>query len=57
LNDDYLALPELPGTTGAHLFGSNKKLELQQAKGAVLLHLPAELRDPVDTIVVLEKSR
>jgi alpha-L-fucosidase len=56
-NDDYLALPELPGTVGAHLFGSNKKLELQQAKGTVLLHLPAEIRDPVDTIVVIEKSR
>jgi alpha-L-fucosidase len=53
-NDDYLALPELPGVTGAHVFGSNKKLELQQAKGWALLHLPAETRDPVDTIVVLE---
>jgi hypothetical protein len=47
----------LPGVTGAHVFGSNKKLELQQAKGSVLLHLPAETRDPVDTIVVLERSR
>jgi len=36
------------------VFGSNKKLELLQAKGSVLLHLPAETRDPVDTIVVLE---
>jgi len=56
-NDDYLALPELPGVTGAHVFGSNQKLELQPAKGTALLHLPAEIRDPVDTIVVLEKSR
>jgi alpha-L-fucosidase len=56
-NDDYLALPELPGVTGAHLFGSNRKLELQPAKGTALLHLPPEIRDPVDTIVVLEKSR
>ena len=56
-SDEYLALPELPGVTGAHLFGSNQKLELQPVKGTALLHLPAEIRDPVDTIVVLEKSR
>jgi alpha-L-fucosidase len=56
-NDDYLALPELTGVTGAHLFGSNQKLELHAEKGMALLHLPAEIRDPVDTIVVLEKSR
>jgi alpha-L-fucosidase len=55
--DDYLALPELPGVSGAHLFGSNQKLDLHQAKGTLLLHLPEEIRDPVDTIVVLEKSR
>src|SRR6185295_3834343 len=55
--DDYLALPELPDVTDAHLFGSNKKLDLQRSKGMALLHLPAEIRDPVDTIVVLEKSR
>jgi alpha-L-fucosidase len=55
--DDYLALPELPDVTDAHLFGSNKKLDLRQSKGMALLHLPAEIRDPVDTIVVFEKSR
>jgi alpha-L-fucosidase len=55
--DDYLALPELPGATGAHLFGSNTKLDLQKLNGGLLLHLPADARDPIDTIVVLEPSK
>jgi alpha-L-fucosidase len=55
--DDYLALPDVPGVTEAHRFGSGAKLDLQKLKGGLLLHLPAEVRDPVDTIVVLEQSK
>ena len=53
--DEYLALPELSGITQAHLYGSGTKLELSKLNGGSLLHLPAENRDPIDTIVVLEK--
>jgi alpha-L-fucosidase len=55
--DDYLALPNVAGVNGAHLFGTNAKLELQKLSGGLLLHLPAEARDPVDTIVVLEQAK
>jgi alpha-L-fucosidase len=53
--DEYLALPELSGITQAHLYGSGTKLELSKLNGGSLLRLPAENRDPIDTIVVLEK--
>jgi alpha-L-fucosidase len=55
--DEYLALPELPGIKEAHLFGSNTKLELKSLSGGLLLRLPTDARDPIDTIVVLEQSR
>jgi len=55
--DDYLALPEVPGVTGAHRFSGGAKLDLQKLKGGMLLHLPAQVHDPVDTIVVLEQSK
>jgi alpha-L-fucosidase len=51
--DEYLALPELPGVTGAHLYGSNTPLELKLLNGGMLLRLPGAIRDPIDTIVVL----
>ena len=54
--DEYLALPELPGVTGAHLFGSNAPLELKPLNGGLLLRLPKEGRDPIDTIVVLQRG-
>lgn len=54
--DDYLALPQLPGVREAHLFGSEKKLELKKLAGGLLLRLPSDQRDPIDTIVVLEKT-
>jgi alpha-L-fucosidase len=53
--DEYLALPDLPGVKEAHLFRSNAKLDVQKLDGGMLLHLPAAVRDPVDTIVVLEQ--
>ena len=53
--DEYLALPELPGIKQAYLYGSGTKLELSKLNGGALLRLPAENRDPIDTIVVLEK--
>jgi alpha-L-fucosidase len=55
--DEYLALPDLPGIAGAHLFGSNAPLELKTLSGGLLLRLPKESRDPIDTIVVLEQRK
>ena len=54
--DEYLALPELPGVTRAHLFGSNAPLELKPLNGGLLLRLPKEGREPIDTIVVLQRG-
>jgi alpha-L-fucosidase len=55
--DEYLALPDLPGIAVAHLFGSNAPLELKTLTGGLLLRLPKESRDPIDTIVVLEQRK
>ena len=54
--DDYLALPQLPEIRDAYLFGSNTKLALQQLDGGLLLRLPKDAYDPIDSIVVLEQS-
>jgi alpha-L-fucosidase len=56
-SDEYLALPEVPGIKAAHLFGSNTPLELKPLNGGLLLHLPKENSDPMDTIVVLEHAK
>jgi alpha-L-fucosidase len=55
--DEYLALPDIPGIAGAHRYGSNAPLELKTLNGGLLLRLPAENRDPIDTIVVLEQRK
>lgn len=54
--DEYLALPEIQGIKEAHLFGADAKLELKPLGGGLLLRLPKEGRDPIDTIVVLEQA-
>ena len=55
--DEYLALPDLPGITGAHLFRSTTALEFKTLSAGLLLRLPKEGRDPIDTIVVLEQRK
>ena len=55
--DEYLALPDVPGIKTAHLFGSNTPVELKPLNGGLLLRLPKEGRDPIDTIVVLEDGK
>ena len=55
--DEYLALPDVAGVTGAHLFGSKAALELKPLNGGLLLRLPKDARDPIDTIVVLEHAK
>ena len=53
LKDEYLALPAVPGTKEAHLFLGGAQLELKPLDGGLLLHIPQSVRDPIDTIVIL----
>jgi alpha-L-fucosidase len=55
--DEYLALPDLPGITDAHVFGSNAALEMKPLNGGLLLRLPKQTRDSIDTIVVLQHAK
>ena len=55
-NDDLLALPKLPAIRKASLFSTGAKVEVQSTASGTVLVLPKEGRDPVDTIVVLEKA-
>jgi alpha-L-fucosidase len=52
--DDYLALPALAGIKEAHLFHTNTALEIKPLDGGMLLRIPKDSRDLIDTIVVLE---
>ena len=54
LKDEYLALPAVPGVKRAHLFHSTAPVEMKTLDGGLLLKLPENVRDPIDTIVVLE---
>ena len=55
--DEYLALPPVAGIKSAHLFGATQPLKLKNMGDVMLLRIPKELRDPVDTIVVLERAQ
>jgi alpha-L-fucosidase len=52
--DEALAIPDIPGVTGATLFATGKPVEMSRAGGGLVLRLPASARDDVDTIVVLD---
>ena len=56
-DDQVLALPQLAGVTKATLLGSGKAVGVSEVPGATLLHFPDDHRDPIDTIVVLEKAQ
>ena len=53
--DDVLALPSVTGVKSAFVFGSGAKIAVQQVSGATLLTIPQSVRDPIDTIIVLEQ--
>ena len=55
-NDDLLALPKLPAIRKASMFSTGANVEVQTSPSGTVLVLPKEGRDPVDTIVVLEKG-
>lgn len=52
--DQVLAIPDIPGVQKATLFASGKPVEMSRVNGGIVLHLPKDGRDDVDTIVVLE---
>jgi alpha-L-fucosidase len=56
-SDDVLALPKLPKIRKATLLGGGRAVEIKEIPGGTLLRFPLTDRDPVDTIVVLERAQ
>jgi alpha-L-fucosidase len=56
-SDEVLALPKMPNIAKATLLASGKPVQISNAAGATLLRFPTADRDPIDTIVVLERGR
>lgn len=55
--DDVLALPRLPSAVArAYVLSSGASLRTEVRKDALLVELPA-MRDPIDTVLVLELAR
>ncbi len=55
--DELLALPSLAGVKSANLLSSGARIEMNSLAGGLVLRLPEAVRDPTDTIVVLEMNR
>jgi alpha-L-fucosidase len=56
-SDELLAIPKLPGVKTASLLATGARVEMTDMAGGLVLRLPESVRDPIDTIVVLETSR
>jgi alpha-L-fucosidase len=52
--DEVLALPAVDKVKSASLFSTGAKVDVKQVEGATLIRLPQQ-RDPIDTIIVLER--
>ncbi len=52
--DPVLAIPLLRSIRRASLLGTGRAVEFLHLSDATLLTLPAEARDPIDTVVVLD---
>jgi alpha-L-fucosidase len=52
--DVLLAIPDIPNVKTAKAFPSGTPVTMRRTEGGLLLRLPASLRNPIDTIVVLE---
>ena len=53
--DPALVLPSLPSSVrSARLLDGGTPVEFKTGDGGVILTLPADVRDPIDTSVVLE---
>ena len=55
-NDELLALPAIAGVRHPRLLQTGATVKLSKVAGGLVLRLPAATRDPVDTVVVLEKT-
>jgi alpha-L-fucosidase len=55
--DELLALPEMPKVRAAKLWPSGKPVKLQTVAGGTLLRFPDSQRDPVDTIIAMDKAQ
>jgi len=56
-SDELLALPPLGKAGNPRLLAGGGKIAMQEVQGGVLFRLPQSVRDPVDTIIVLDKQR
>jgi alpha-L-fucosidase len=54
-NDELLALPEIGAFKSARSYRSGKAVMTKRVDGGIVLRIPAADRDPIDTIIVLEK--
>src|SRR5207244_1944629 len=52
--DGLPALPDVPGASKARLLRGGT-IEMSRASGGIVLRIPESRRDPIDTIVVLER--
>jgi alpha-L-fucosidase len=54
-DDELLALPHLGKIRSASLFSNGQKVKMTSMKGGIVLHIPVGVRDPIDTIITLQK--
>ena len=52
--DELLAIPDIPNVKTAKVFPGGTPVTMRRAEGGLLLRLPAGVRNPIDTIIVLE---
>ena len=53
--DEILALPDVGRIKRATLFAAQTPIEMRMMNGGMVLRIPTAMKDPVDTIVVLER--
>jgi alpha-L-fucosidase len=54
--DEILALPVLGSIRSARLMATGAPIQVQQVNGATLVRLPRAQRDPIDTILIMERG-
>ena len=54
--DELLALPDLGNVRNARLLANGQPVTVSRMAGGVVLALPKAGRDPIDTVVVMEKG-
>jgi alpha-L-fucosidase len=55
--DELLALPKLPKIKSAKLWPGGQAVSIKEVAGGALLRFPSADRDPIDTIIALEKAQ